>query len=338
MARPKVLITQQGRMRKHYRFDEEFARLESFADLWWNPHDDRDATVEELRPHLAEAEVMVVGWGTGPITPEHYAAAPRLKQVALIGGTLKKIAPEAAWERGITITNTARAIAASVCEFTLGVILLWAHRYDRYHAAMVNREPWPDARWAHVQTDVAEMTVGLVGFGGTGRGMASMLRNLGATVLAYDPFVPTDAMAEHGVEPFEDLHDLLSRCDIVSLHAGLTDQTRHMIGAAEFAALRDGTLFVNTARGGIVDQAALLEELRQGRLFAALDVFEDEPIGPDHPMRELDNVFLSPHVAGTYNWSCYRRCARTMVEDVRRFVEGKTPLNVVTPELYSRMT
>ena len=338
MSRTRVLVNQHRQGRDKYGLDALIDELRSSYEVTVNPHEDAGFATDELARRLSETDVLVTGWGSAPIDGAAYAHAEPLRLICLIGSSIKPAAPEAAWRRGIAITNTAQPIAQSVAEYTLGMVLLWAHHHHRYDAAMKAAVPWTEAREAHVRRDLAEMTIGVVGFGAAGRGVVAHLQSLAERVLVYDPFVGSSAVEQLGAEPVDDLDGMLRRCDVLTLHAGQTDQTRHMIGRDRLASLRDGALLVNTSRGALIDQRALMDELRSGRLDAALDVFEDEPLRPDHPMRPLPNVILSPHVAGTFNSSVYARCRAAVIDEVTRLQRGEPPRRVVTPEVFARMT
>jgi phosphoglycerate dehydrogenase-like enzyme len=183
--------------------------------------------------------------------------------------------------------------------------------------------------------ELAASQIGVVGAGLIGRLYIGKVRALGAEVAVFDPYLSEDDAAALGVERVT-LAELMRTCPIVAVHAPTTPETHHMIGAAELALMADGGYLVNTARSWVVDQAALLAELRSGRLRAALDVFDEEPLPADHPYRSLENVILTPHVAGATAQTNERQGAFA-VEDLRRFFAGEPLLHEVTPERYRVM-
>jgi phosphoglycerate dehydrogenase-like enzyme len=266
-----------------------------------------------------------------------YASAAKLKQVCLVGSSIKPISPEAAWERGVTITNTSPAIGKSVAEFVLGEMLRWLHPYERYDELLKSGVPWQQARESFIQRDLCDVTVGLVGCGATVRFLAPALLALKTRVLVYDPFVDRSAV-EPGLVFVDDLISLMAGSDIVSLHAGMTPETRHLIGHTELAAMRDGALLINAARGGLIEEDALVEHLSAKRIHAALDVFDPEPLTVDHRLRSLPNVTLTPHVAGTFNITLYKRCCEIIESNIDAMAEGGPLTNIVTPEMFARMT
>lgn len=338
MGRLKIVASHCGQGRSKYSYDRLL--LDGLArkhDLWINPKDGYDLEAGDLIGPIGDADVLIAGWGSGRVPAEVYAHAPRLKQVCLVGSSIKPISPEAAWEAGVTITNTSPAIGKSVAEFVLGVMLRWLHPYDLYDRSLKDGVPWQAAREARIQRDLADVTVGLVGCGATVRYLAPVLMALGTRTLVYDPHVDRSKV-EPGLEFVDDLISLLAGSDIVSLHAGMTDETRHLIGHTELSAMRDGALLVNAARGGLIDETALMEQLSARRIHAALDVFDPEPMTVDNPLRSMPHVTLTPHVAGTFNITLYDRCCRIVESNVQAMAAGEALTNVVTPEMFARMT
>jgi D-3-phosphoglycerate dehydrogenase len=172
--------------------------------------------------------------------------------------------------------------------------------------------------------EIAGKTAGLVGLGAVGRALRWRLRGLGVEVLAYDPYAPESTVS---------LDELLERSDIVSLHAPVTEETTGMIGAAEFAKMRDGVVFINTARAKLHDTDALVEALRSGKVSAAgLDHFEGEFLDPAHPLTTFPSVVLTPHIGGaTYDTESNHTA--TIAEDLCRLLAGAMPKNIVNPEV-----
>lgn len=338
MTRLRIVASQCGQGRTKYRYDRFlFDRLARKHHVWINPRDGFDLTTDDLKDAIADADVLIAGWGSGRVPAEVYPYAKKLRQVCLVGGSIKPISPESAWDHGVTITNTAPAIGKSVAEFVLGEMLRWLHPYDRYNDSLKAGTPWQEARETMIQRDLADVTVGLVGCGATVRHLAPALLALGTRTLVYDPFVDQSKI-QPGLEFVDDLITLMAGSDIVSLHVGMTLQTRHMIGHTELAAMRDGALLINAARGGLLDEDALAEHLTAKRIYAALDVFDPEPLAVDHRLRSMPNTTLTPHVAGTFNITLYQRCCRIIESNIDAMAQGGTLTNIVTPEMFARMT
>jgi phosphoglycerate dehydrogenase-like enzyme len=174
----------------------------------------------------------------------------------------------------------------------------------------------------------------LVGCGAVGRSVAERLRALGAAnVMAYDPVVEPESLIASGIEPVASLGDLMARADVISVHAPLTPATRGLLGEKEFARVKPGSFFVNTARYGIAAEAPMLEALRDGRLAAAaFDHFENEFLSPEHPLASMPNVVLTPHIGGS-TIETIENHTLTIAQGIHDVLEGKIPASAVNPEV-----
>ncbi len=260
---------------------------EAGAEIVVNPMG-RRLTEAEARDLMAEMDPVGLIAGLEPITPSVLAAAPSLKVVSRCGAGVDNVDLEAAAAQRVQVRNTPEAPGAAVAELTVGLMLAVLRRIcegDRE----VRAGRWPSVPGAHL----GARTVGLIGFGRIGRRVATLLAPFGCEILASDPAMDVDAARNLGVTIMS-MGDLNGRADVVSLHMPLTPDTRHLVDAAFIARLPAGAVVINTARGGLVDEPALLAALDTGHLSgAALDVFEEEPYrGPlsNHPA-----VVLSPH-------------------------------------------
>lgn len=284
-------------------------------------HDEeRNLTSDELAQRISGFDIVITGWGTPPFTDDVLAAADRLRLIAHTAGSVKRMLPREVFERGIAVTHAAAAIAPAVAEMSLLLTLLMLRRAHKLDQMLKAGRPWNEVKEAGMGQELAGQRVGVVGAGYTGRCFIRLLRALDAEVWVYDPYLSPDRAAELGVHKAS-LDELLSSCPIVSLQAPATQETYHMIGARELSLLQDGAIFINTARAWLVDQDALLAELRSGRIHAALDVFDPEPLPSDSPFRQLDNVFITPHIAAATIQARHRQ-GRTIVEEVQRFLNG----------------
>lgn len=253
-------------------------------------------------------------------------ALPDLKIIAVAGTGTQDVDVAAATRLGIAVANAGGASARSVAETTVGLILGLAHQIPRLDRA-VRAGQWPQP----LGGDVAGRTLGLVGLGRIGELVARFARGLDMRVIAWTRRDAAARAAACGAEAVS-LERLWREADVVSNHLRLVPETRGFIGRPAFTAMRPTAFFVDTTRGGIVDEPALIEALRAGQIAgAALDVFAQEPLPPDSPLRALDNVILTPHAAWlTHETS--RRMAVTSIDNVRAFFEGR-PLNLVNPEV-----
>ncbi|MFD3520977.1 hydroxyacid dehydrogenase [Streptomyces sp. NPDC058653] len=269
---------------------------------------------------LADAELLITCWGAPPLTADVLDAAPRLRAVVHAAGTVKHHVTDACWERGIAVTSAAAANARPVAEYTLAAILFAGKRI--LGTAHRHRELRAPHDW-HQELGSAgnyRRTVGIVGASRIGRRVIELLRPFDLDVLLYDPYVDTAAAEALGVEGVP-LDELCARSQVVSVHAPQVPATRHMIGAAQLAAMPDGATLINTARGSLIDEDALLPQLVSGRLSAVLDVTDPEPPSPDSPLYDLPNVLLTPHVAGSLGGEIHRMTDQAL-DEVERYVKG----------------
>ena len=334
MTRPVVAITVG---RSHYRrmfSAAALADLAAVAEVAHHPGDE-PASKQELSTVLAGADACITSWGVARIDADVVAAAPRLGHLAHMGGSVKRFVSGAVWERGIRVTSAAVTLARDVAETTLGLMIVGRKRIWPL-GNHVRDGGWRDSpvwdRWD--ARELHRSTVGLIGAGSVGRHVIELLAPFSVTILVADPYLSDEEAAGLGVKKVEPA-ELMSRSDVVSIHAPDTDQTRHMIGAELLSRLSDGAVLINTARGGIIDEAALADELTTGRIFAFLDVTDPEPPASDNPLRRLENVVITPHIAG-----CIENCHRMgelAVEEVRRYLAGQPAINEIRPDMLDRI-
>jgi phosphoglycerate dehydrogenase-like enzyme len=263
------------------------------------------------------------------------AASPRLRVLSKYGVGVETIDLDAATELGIPVTNTPGANSLGVAEHTV-TLMLASLRRVRELDRLVREGRWNDARKL-IGGDIEGSTLGLVGYGNVGQLVGRRAAALGMRVLAYDPYQSADRVAAAGAQKVDDLEALLGASDVVSLHMVVTPQTRRMFDAARFAQMKPGAVFINTARAALVDQTALVEALRSGRLSAAgIDVPEPEPLGAESPLFEVESLIITPHHAGT----TVRTRERTLTQAAENLVlllGGRLPeVGLVNPEVRER--
>lgn len=277
---------------------------------------------------LSDTEILVTSWGAPRLDAELLDRMPRLRAVVHAAGSVQQLVSDELWERGITVTSAADANAVPVAEYTFATIVLAFKRAFVHMRSPSTVLEWRDLVGSTRYGSVGR-TVGIVGFSRIGRRVVRMLGQLdGIRILVADPFVSAEAVADAGAELMS-LDDMLGLVDVLSLHAPALPETRHMIGAAELAALHDGATVINTARGWILDHDALLTECASGRLDAVLDVTEPDPLPTDSPLRTLPNVALTPHIAGSMGNEA-RRLADSALDDVEALLRGGVPSQVIT--------
>lgn len=313
--------------------EDHLDRLERSVDLVSR---EPARNLESLGGELGRMDVLITSWGCPPVGPELVERMPKLRLVAHLAGTVKGFLDDAVWRRGVLVTNAVAANAVPVAEYTLAAILFANKRVVQLHRAYVevkeNRAPWtreaPNVGNYH-------KTVGIVGASHVGRLVIRHLRQFDLDVLLYDPYVPPLAAREMRVSKVT-LSELLSRSDVVSLHAPLLPETRHMLGERELALMPDGATLINTARGALIEPRALEAELQRGRLFAILDTTEPEVLPPHSPLYHLPNVFLTPHIAGSLGRET-ERLSDYIVAEVERFARGISLKYLVRREHLSRL-
>jgi D-3-phosphoglycerate dehydrogenase / 2-oxoglutarate reductase len=291
-------------------------------------------TEEQMIEALSGVEVIVTQ--LAPMTERVIRSTDTLRLIVCTRGGPVNINVDAASEKGIAVCYAPGRNAPAAAEYALGLMLAAMKRIPDAHASLSNGE-WRGEFYAYEENGIEldGATVGLVGFGAIGSRVAPVLSAFGARVLVYDPFVDDTKVEEAGGRKAE-LDRLLESSKVVSLHARLTDETRGMIGIDQIARMPEGSVLVNTARGGLLDYEALCDALESGHLkAAALDVYAEEPPPEGSRLLKVPNLVLSPHIAGATKETAHR-AARIAAEEVGRYARGKRLLNVANPDAVTR--
>jgi D-3-phosphoglycerate dehydrogenase len=291
---------------------------------------------DELLAQLAEAHALVLGTGFAVGGPELDQAA-KLEVIGRHGVGLDNIDVLAAHKRGIPVTYTPQGPTESTAEHALLLILGAARRVAQLDRAVrsgafgLRNDP------AAMGRELQGLALGVVGFGRIGRRVAQMARGaLQMTVYVCDPYLTPTAVDGWGAIWVADPAELAAQVDVLTIHTPLTSETHHLIDGRVLAAIKSGAILVNTSRGPVVDEAALIEALQSGRLAGAgLDVYDPQPPAPDNPLLQMEQVVLTPHV-GSFTQEGRRRMGLTVVEDVLRALRGERPRYLVNPEVWAR--
>jgi len=297
---------------------EDLARLRGIVTLL-DPEPVSDFTVPGTLGRLGDVELLITGWGAPLIDAFVLDHLPRLRCIVHAAGTVKTFLSPEVYARGIQVSSSAAANAVPVAEFTFAAIVMGLKRARRFSEQLrMTGASRNAAGFPTIGTN--GVTIGLVGASRVGRQVIGLLKNLDARVLVYDPYLTAVEAAELGVETVG-LDQLCALSDVVSIHAPDIAETRGIIGAQQLALMKDGTLVINTARGALIDAAALTAELVSGRLDAYLDVTDPEPLPADSVLHTLPNVVLTPHIAGAMGNEIHRLGSHAVTE-VRRLSEG----------------
>ncbi len=329
MSKPGILITA--------RFQPELARdLEEGADVDLHDWSAARKRMEpgELASRMRGRQIFVTE--IDRVDEAMLEACPHLKVVITCRGNPVNVDIPACTRRGVLALNTPGRNAEAVADMAVGLIIACA-RHLVPAAILIREGGWTGAGQGSVHfrfqgRDMDDATVGLVGLGAVGRAVARRLAGFGARVLACDPYVSRERCAEMGVT-LVDLPTLLAEADFVSLHVHVTDETAGMIGEEQFALMKPTAYLINTARAGVVDQDAMVRALKEQRIAgAALDVFAQEPLPADSPLRTLENVILTPHLGGATPGQT-RVQSRIVVEQVLALMDGQEPPHMLNPEV-----
>ncbi|TDE95106.1 hydroxyacid dehydrogenase [Occultella glacieicola] len=285
---------------------------------------------EELRgaDHLADVEVLLTGWGTRSLDADLLAAMPSLRLVLYSAGSIRHLTPDDFWDRGITVVSAAEANNDPVAEFVVAATVLalkGAHRSAAHLRAAHAFLPAQD------DLGIYERRIGLVGFGSIARKVATGLHRFGHRIDVWDPYLDGGVAAEHGVHRLDSLAELFETSQVLSIHAPwLPGRNDRMIGHDELRRLPAGATLINTARGALVDEDALVRVLgSRPDLQAVLDVTWPDPPGADSPLYGLGNVTLTGHIAGSVGLE-RRRLGRLVVDELERWVAGQPLRHEVT--------
>jgi D-3-phosphoglycerate dehydrogenase len=281
---------------------------------------DRDSDLLDV---IGGYEGIVIRSATS-LTADVIDRAERLTVIGRAGVGVDNVDVDAATRRGILVVNTPESTVISAAEHTVGLLLALSRNIPQAHAAL-KQGRWERSRYGGVE--LTEKTLGVLGFGRIGQQVSRRALGLGMHVVAYDPFVARERFREVGVERAESIDEVLSAADFLTLHMPLTDETRGLIGAETLAKVKEGVRIVNAARGGLVDEEALADALRSGRVAAAaLDVFSREPYSG--PLLELDNVVVTPHLAASTE-EAQDRAGVIVAEQVAAALDGAVVTNAV---------
>ncbi len=291
-----------------------------------------DASPQTVLPLMKDAHAVILRTGID-MTRELIEAAEDLQVIARTGGGFDNVDVKAATDNGVIVTSNLGVNSISVCEHVLAMMLGLAKKLPILDKAV--RDGDFSIRYQNLSRDLHGKTLGLLGFGRIGFLVATACKTLfNMQVFACDPFLPDDIKSNYKeLVSFVDKEQLCRQSDVISIHVPLTDETRHALSTTEFGWMKTEAIVINTSRGAVIDERALIAALQQKQIGAAgLDVFAEEPVPADNPLLKLSNVIMTPHSAALTN-ECVIRMATDAAERVLEVLGGKVPLNVANPEV-----
>ena len=329
----KILVAMpRGDVRASFIPPGVAAEIEELGEVDWNEGVEQ-LSPRELGERLRGVDVCFTGWGCACFTREVLSGAENLRVIAHTGGSVGTLVDEAAYARGIHVISGNEIYAKSVAEGVIAYALASLRGIPRFAAHML-REGWQPQEWQ--SEGLFGQTVGLVGFGAVARHLVPLLHAFEMDIKVYADHVTPEEEARYGITKTT-LEDVCSTCKIISLHTSATPEYHHMIDEGMLSLIPDGALLINTARGMVMDEAALARHAATGRFRVMLDVYEKEPLPTDSPLRHMDNVLMIPHMAGpTTDRRPY--VTRALIGDVRAVMSGKLPALAISLEQARRMT
>jgi len=325
--KPKVLLAMNKGLAEQIFNREDLEHFKTFVEV--NDVSSLPEKIDEsfIKENIEDVEVCVSCWGTPPFTKEILDRASKLKLIAHSAGSVKPIVTDYVWEKGIRVTSAAPAIATAVAETTLGLMIISLKRIPQLNE-IVRKGFWKLEDEVSRAKSLYNITVGIIGASNVGRNVIELLGNFQVEILLYDPYVTQEEGEQLGVK-LTTLEELLTHSDVISLHAPSIPETHHMINRENIKLLKRGAVLINTARGSLIDEAALVERLTEGDIFACIDVTDPEPPDINSPLRKLPNVILTPHIAGGSGITDRQRQGRYIIDQVYKFVtQGKLDYEV----------
>lgn len=330
----KILVTMPvGEVRESFLPLQVRERLESVAEVEYNAME-RNFTPEELKERLRGKDIALTGWGTGLFDETVLEGNDTLRLIAHTGGSVTPVMSDEAYERGIRVISGNEMYAESVAESVIAYALASLRRIPEF----IDRTRSGD--WYHageMWEGLLDQTVGIIGFGMTSRHLFRMGKAFRLKFKVLEkPYLTSEVQQEYGFTTAS-LEEIFRTCKIVSLHCGMTKSYYHLVNRRLLEMMPDGALLINTARGPVIDEQALVAELKRGRIKAVLDVYEQEPLPTDSELRSLPNVYSIPHMGGpTFDrrWMI----AMALIDDIERLERGEALHMEITREYASHMS
>lgn len=330
----RVAILMERSLAKSILEGENYEFLKRFAEV--NPIEELPETMtrEFMMEVLPGAQACITCWRTPSFTDEMLEQLPDLRLIAHAAGSVLHLVPKSFWQSNRRITSNAPIIAQDVAQTVLAMIL--TSLKQMWTLAQATREgEWSGGEKSLFSTYSLEgLNVGIVGASNVGKCVAEILRPFRCNLMVWDPYLCPIEAKMLDLKLVEDLDELIRASDVLTLHAPANPDCEKLLHSGNISLIRDGALLVNTARGLLVDEQALVEELKKQRFTACLDVTNPEPPSPDHPFRSLPNVILTPHVAGGHTVNCRKKMGANTVKEVYNYLtKGLLSFNIIGEQL-----
>lgn len=313
----------QGDTFKTFFTKEVCVELDKLGNITWNTLG-RQFTKEEFREALIDKDICITGWGCPKLDEYVIEKADKLKVLAHTGGSVAYVASEALFDKGVKVLSGNNIYAESVAEGVMAYMLC-SLRELIYYNQEVKEGKWREDIFSN--ESLLDKKVGLVGFGAIAKYLVKMLEPFRCKIKVYDPFLSEETLKEYGVQKAT-LEEIFQSCKIISLHAPYRRETHHMVNKTLMSMIQKDALIINTARGGIIDEEALIEALEENRFKAVLDVYEVEPLPLDSKLRTLQNVISIPHMGGpTVDRRSY--VTQELINNIKSYMSGgEVPLEI----------
>jgi phosphoglycerate dehydrogenase-like enzyme len=316
--------------------DETKTKIETLGNVVYRPELNQNTSEEDYLAALKHsyAEIVITCWGSPKLTYSVYKKNHQLKYLCHVAGEVRPYVDLDCIKDGLIVSNWGNVIAKSVAEGTLLMILAALRRITYFQMEMHIRKGWAGKKRPE---GLFYQRVGLLGLGAIARELVKLLQLFACKVYAYDPYIADNVFESLNVIRLASIEKLFETCRIVSIHAPNIPDNYHIVNRQIISKLEHGGIIINTARGSLIDTDALIAELKTGRIHAAMDVFEHEPLSENSELRGLENCLLMPHQAGPTpdRWIDMGNLA---VGNIENFVKGREVVNVITPEKYNFIT
>ncbi len=330
----KILISiGKGTIRDTFFPPHIISQIENIGEVVYNDTESENFTKEQLCEKIKDIDIIFTSWGAPCIDEQVLQCANNLKIHAHTGGSVATVTSQAEYEKGITILSGNNIFAKSVAEGCLSYTL-FALRKTNIYIDMLKTEGWSTANW---QTNgLIGKKIGLVGYGAIAKYFAELLQWFEPELYICSNYITQAELDKFNAKKATAI-EIFETCDVISFHSALNDKTKGMYTAKELKHIKDGALFVNTARAGIFNEQDLYNELKKERFNAIIDVYHTEPLPNDNPLREMNNVILMPQMAGPTT-DLRQNVTQALIYDINKINNNQVPNNIISLEHATRMT